>query len=1287
MSIILKDSFETQDFSKWDDVIDAQFQEFIEITNSAAHSGTHSIKFIDSNGLIKQLPANTCKMLYAECYLYLKSEESVTDNGQKLITLTYPEHLTRQYNTISVFFKSIDSSSQPGTSICLLDRTNTVTSVLVDLETPTGGSPIWTKIGLKADTTTGKYTVLINDEEVINVDDTPVNDSCSTLKFGPYDTTGQFSPIYIDDFALYDDTDLNIIDSNTDTTDPKTLRINSGAPTSDRAYPCSFIQKFVGNGDTIKSVKFYAKRIGTAVTTDEFYAWIGYSIPYPNDVYFPANGEIIHTSMKKLQDISTDKDWITLTFNNEFRTQKNIHYYIGIGPTNNSVLDNTICLEMYSTEEQVYRRTGTLFQYNSGGWQHVNLDIIPPYDYEINENLLFKVIGNGDLPKYTVTYNNNGADTGTPPTDNNQYLPNDTVTLKPNTGNLTKQGHILKGWDTNQNTDTPTFIIDDQTVTPSTFTMPENNVDLYAIWESYDENFIFEDNFETGDTSKWSSTVGSAASITNTIAHHGDYSLLIENNSSSLYKDLETNHDVVHTRFYLYLTDSENTDINMKLMEMRSHTEYHQVLVASYRIIQTSTGPEHQIALAIDGRTETYKSIKLRTNYWNCIETEYNKTTGIHKLWINSIEFLTNTTQVIYGAGHLYLGTFESDGNIIGDTHFDCIAVRKDYIGPEPDIPAEPTYTITYHGVKNTSGTVPVDNTQYMYGMTAIIKPNTGDLKRQGHKLSGWSYNSDTSTLDFELFGQYVVPPTILIDDTSIDLYAVWTPTPPVPMNRMDYVDDTANMHRPAILRIMTTDPSISAISGAGNSFTGNGANILAARFYIKRGGTEPPDTVLLQAFIYHHSGTFGNSSPRPEINAVNLYADALAVSETVIFNNIDFNEMWLQFDFPIHYRTIKDAHYFVVLAAISGTLINQNVIPPGVYFDIGTISAPQESLNGGNMFNRAYNNWNWISGSEHACILFEVLGDEPPPQPVRYTVTYNPNNADSGTAPVDPNQYFYGEQVTIAYNTGNLERTGHTFKGWSYNSNASNPNFTVNNTTVTPPAISIMGNTILYAVWYSEPINETYTVTYNPNGADSGSPPIDPNQYNHSDTVTVEYNTGNLAKTDHTLYGWSYNQYAAMPDFIINNTNITPPAFTITADTTLYAVWIYGDEPPPERADNWFIQICQTDITQAAGNELLYGGNSLIRVYRFLNANNTPFNPTDITIEIFDCAGKKHASINSTQLIYVDLGVYHFHWNLPNDARRGVWRIYITASNTLSKPTLSKTSDFTFNVEEKPTF
>lgn len=86
----------------------------------------------------------------------------------------------------------------------------------------------------------------------------------------------------------------------------------------------------------------------------------------------------------------------------------------------------------------------------------------------------------------------------------------------------------------------------------------------------------------------------------------------------------------------------------------------------------------------------------------------------------------------------------------------------------------------------------------------------------------------------------------------------------------------------------------------------------------------------------------------------------------------------------------------------------------------------------------------------------------------------------------------------------------------------------------------------------YEEPV-ATYTVTYDGNGSDGGTVPVDASSpYASSTEVTVLDNTGSLTKTDYSFTGWNTQAdgggtaYAASATFLMPAENVT-----------LYAVWV----------------------------------------------------------------------------------------------------------------------------------
>jgi uncharacterized repeat protein (TIGR02543 family) len=168
------------------------------------------------------------------------------------------------------------------------------------------------------------------------------------------------------------------------------------------------------------------------------------------------------------------------------------------------------------------------------------------------------------------------------------------------------------------------------------------------------------------------------------------------------------------------------------------------------------------------------------------------------------------------------------------------------------------------------------------------------------------------------------------------------------------------------------------------------------------------------------------------------------------------------------------------------------------------------------------------------------------------YTVTYNGNTNTSGTAPVDGSSpYTPGSTVTILGNTGTpvLAKTGYTFAGWNTAADGSGTNYVASNT------FTINSNTTLYAQW--TPVAPTnYIVTYLGNENTAGAAPVDGSSpYTPGSTVTILGNTGTpvLAKTGYTFAGWNTAADGSGTNYVGGD------AFTINANTTLYANWIIG--------------------------------------------------------------------------------------------------------------------------------
>jgi uncharacterized repeat protein (TIGR02543 family) len=163
------------------------------------------------------------------------------------------------------------------------------------------------------------------------------------------------------------------------------------------------------------------------------------------------------------------------------------------------------------------------------------------------------------------------------------------------------------------------------------------------------------------------------------------------------------------------------------------------------------------------------------------------------------------------------------------------------------------------------------------------------------------------------------------------------------------------------------------------------------------------------------------------------------------------------------------------------------------------------------------------------------------PTLPQAYTVTYDGNGSTGGTTPVDGGSpYLSGILVTVLSNT--FTKAGYNFAGWLAAADGSG---TVYGDTF------VMGssNTTLYAKWTTLPI---YTVTYNANGATSGTAPGTQIKEQGA-SLTLAANSGALAKIGSPFAGWNTAADGTGTNYAASATYSTDAALT------LYAKWRYA--------------------------------------------------------------------------------------------------------------------------------
>ena len=152
------------------------------------------------------------------------------------------------------------------------------------------------------------------------------------------------------------------------------------------------------------------------------------------------------------------------------------------------------------------------------------------------------------------------------------------------------------------------------------------------------------------------------------------------------------------------------------------------------------------------------------------------------------------------------------------------------------------------------------------------------------------------------------------------------------------------------------------------------------------------------------------------------------------------------------------------------------------------------------------------------------------------YTLTYNGNGNTGGTVPSAVTSH-----GSISLSSTVLTKTNYVHDGWGDSSHKDDATAQYS----FGASYALTADVTLYAHWTA-----TYTVTYNANGADSGTVPVDSAAHKSGSSVTVLGNTGNLVKDGKQFSGWNTSPDGSGTTYGADAT------FTISANTTLYAKW-----------------------------------------------------------------------------------------------------------------------------------
>jgi len=146
------------------------------------------------------------------------------------------------------------------------------------------------------------------------------------------------------------------------------------------------------------------------------------------------------------------------------------------------------------------------------------------------------------------------------------------------------------------------------------------------------------------------------------------------------------------------------------------------------------------------------------------------------------------------------------------------------------------------------------------------------------------------------------------------------------------------------------------------------------------------------------------------------------------------------------------------------------------------------------------------------------------------YRISYNGNG---GTNVPSSQTKTHGKTMTLT--TKKPSRAGHTFVGWSTNSNSISAPYLAGG------KYSLNKSITLYSVWKKL----TYTINYNANGG-SGAPKSQTKTYG----TTLTLANSRPTRATHVFLGWSTNSKASTANYSANG------KYTANSGATLYAIW-----------------------------------------------------------------------------------------------------------------------------------
>jgi len=730
---------------------------------------------------------------------------------------------------------------------------------------------------------------------------------------------------------------------------------------------------------------------------------------------------------------------------------------------------------------------------------------------------------------YNLTYDGNGNTGGSVPVDSANYVSGSSVTVRANTGSLTKIGYTFVGWNTSASGGGSSY------APASSLVMGSSNLTLFAQWTA---EAVYTVSYNGNSSDSGSAPAAPAG-------YRNNQRVSVLNNTGNFKKSG-------------YLFDGWNSATDGGGTSYGAGSEF--AIAGADVILYVKWAPAFTVTYDANGSTGGDVPVD----------------SGAYR--IGAVVTVAGNTGSLEKSGYTFAGWSVDAGgsgdSYTGGSHFQMGSGNVTIYAKWTQ---NPTYRIIYNGNLSDGGTVPVDADSYEQG-TPVPVLSKETMTRTGYTFTGWN------TAQNGLGNNYAAGSTITVGTANIELFAVWTLIPTYSViyksgytgGPVDVVDIDVYEAGDEVI-VLDNEAFSSPFTRPGYAFTGwkdaSGTDYAADDTFVMGSAdktfTAQWSAAAVYSVTYNGNGNTGGSVPiegasfvqgaevSVDGNTGNLVKSGFVFAGwntasdgsgetyeendtfTMGTSDVTLYVRWAS-AFTVNYNgngstggsvPVDSNNYtptqIVTVLGNSGSLVKSGATFTGwnTAADGTGISYTQES-----MF--VMSNYSITLYAQWTATVIAT-----------YSVSYNGNGNTSGSAPVDTTAYEEAQSFNILGNTGTLVKSGATFTGWNTQSDGSG-------TSYAPGQSADIGaaDVTLYAKWSTNP---TYMVTYNSNGSSSGTVPVDSNRYETSQIVTVTANTGNLAQAGYLFTGW--NTQADGSGVTYNNGSTFAMA---SADMTLYANW-----------------------------------------------------------------------------------------------------------------------------------